>query len=386
MEQSMRCDCVFFRNAMLTAACAGLLLGVACSKGAAPAEKKAEITLEPGVYLVEHPELFHFVTVATRELPALVHANGAVFPDVSRTIHVTSLGSGRVVDLKVHLGESVHRGQPLLTISSSDLGGATSDYQKAVADEALSRKALERAQQLYAHGALAEKDLETAQDAEDKARVDLQTTEQQVRRLGGDPAHPGAMIELRAPVSGTIVEQNVAGSEGVKSLDNTANLFTIADLSQVWVLCDVYENDLENVHVGDTAEIRLNAFPGKLYRGNVSDIARVLDPSTRSAKVRIVLANPANELLPGMYAVATFHSRALHPHLVTPATAVMRLHDKDWIFRKESSNRVLQTEVHVVGVTDDGFQQLEGGESVKVGDEVVEDALQFSTAMTEKQE
>jgi cobalt-zinc-cadmium efflux system membrane fusion protein len=376
----------FFRRAMCFALFASLFFGTACSEGAKPAQETAEVTLETGVYQLDHPELFHFATVATRQLPAVVNANGGVFPDVNRTIHVTSLGSGRVVDLKVRLGDFVRKGETLLTISSSDLGGATSDYQKAVADEVLSRKALDRAQQLYSHGALAEKDLETAQDAEDKAGVDLHTTEQQVRRLGGDPAHPGALIELRAPVSGTIVEQNVAGSEGVKSLDNTPNLFTIADLSQVWVLCDVYENELEEVHLGDSAEIRVNAFSGKVYRGSVSDISRVLDPSTRSAKVRIVLANPNSELLPGMYAVATFHSRDLHRHLVAPAAAVMRLHDKDWVFHKESSGRVRQTEVHVVGVTEDGFQELQDGEAVKAGDEIVENALQFSTAMAEKKE
>src|SRR5258707_5516852 len=100
-----------------------------------------------------------------------------------------------------------------------------------------------------------------------------------------------SMIELRAPVSGTIVEQNVSGFEGVKSLDNTPNLFTIADLSQVWVVCDVFENDLGDVHLGDTAEIRLNAYGNRIFSGKVTNISQVLDPNTRSAKVRIVLAN-----------------------------------------------------------------------------------------------
>ena len=159
---------------------------------------------------------------------------------------------------------------------------------------------------LYSHGALAEKDLQQAEDTEEKAKVDVQNTEQRVRLLGGDPAHPSSIIELRAPVSGTIVEQNVAGFEGIKSLDNSPNLFTIADLSQVWVLCDVYENDLGEVRLGDSAEIRLNAYPDKTYQGTVADISRVLDPTMRSAKVRIVLPNPDGALRPGMFAVATF--------------------------------------------------------------------------------
>jgi cobalt-zinc-cadmium efflux system membrane fusion protein len=133
-----------------------------------------------------------------------------VTPDVNRTIHLTSLGSGRVVDLRARLGDQVKKGQVLLMISSPDLGAAMGDFQKAQADETLSRKALERAQLLYSRGALAEKDLQLAQDAEDKARIDLQTAVQRVHLLGGDPQHPSSLIELRAPVAGTIVEQNVA--------------------------------------------------------------------------------------------------------------------------------------------------------------------------------
>jgi cobalt-zinc-cadmium efflux system membrane fusion protein len=301
---------------------------------------------------------------------------------VTRTIHVTSQGSGRVTDLRVKLGDLVHRGQVLLSIYSADLAGAFSDYQKALADERLAKRALDRAQLLYSHGALAQKDLEVAQDAEDKATVDVQNTQHRVKLLGGDPDHPSTIIELRAPVSGTIVEQNVAGFEGVKSLDNSPNLFTIADLSQVWVVCDVYENDLGEVHLGDSSEIRLNAFPDRVFQGKIADISRVLDPNTRSAKVRIVLSNPEGIFRPGMFAVATFRSRKLQERLVLPSTAVMRLQDKDWVFRKEAANRFRRLEVHSLGTTPDGMQEISNG--VKPGDQVVAQALDFSTAAAEQ--
>ena len=150
----------------------------------APARTKAEITLQPGVYEVDHAELFQLAKVRTRALPTEVTANGTVNPDVTRTIHVTSLGSGRVVDLKVRLGDYVKQGQTLLVITSPDLAAAMADYRKARADEELSRKALERAQTLYAHGAMAEKDVEAAQDAEDKAKVDLETSARTRSRVG----------------------------------------------------------------------------------------------------------------------------------------------------------------------------------------------------------
>jgi membrane fusion protein, heavy metal efflux system len=232
---------------------------------------------------------------------------------------------------------------------------------------------------------LAQKDLEVAQDGEDKAKVDVQNTEQHVRLLGGDPAQPGAVIELRAPVAGTIVEQNVSGFEGIKSLDNSPNLFTIADLSQVWVVCDVYENDLSEVQMGDSAEVRLGAYPGQIYRGTVADISRVLDPNLRSAKVRIVLPNSDGALRPNMYAVATFRSSHLHPRPVVPTTAVMRLQDKDWVFRQESPNQFRKVEVHSSGATSDGLQELQDG-VVKAGDQIVANALEFSTAMAENKE
>lgn len=371
---------VFNRFLATFAVLSFILLEISCSDSRKPEPTKTEITREPGVFTVDHPELFKLVKVGTRDLPNAIQANGAVTPDVNRTIHVTSQGSGRVVDLKVRLGDYVNKGQPMLSIYSADLAGAFSDYQKAVVDEQLSKKALERTEVLYSHGAAAQKDLEQAQDAEQKARVDVQNAEQHIRILGGDPSHPSSVIELGAPVAGTIVEQNISGFEGVKSLDNSPNLFTIADLSQIWVLCDVYENDLGDVHLGDQAEVTFNAFPDRVFHGAVSDISRILDPNLRSAKVRVVLSNPKGEMRPGMYAGATFRSRKLQPRLVVASTAIMRLQDRDWIFRKEDNQEFRQVEVHTIGETPDGMHEIQDG-PVHSGDDVVMNALEFSTAM-----
>jgi cobalt-zinc-cadmium efflux system membrane fusion protein len=322
--------------------------------------------------------------VETRDLPTILKANGTITPDINSTIHVTSQGSGRVVELKVRLGDYVKKGQELLSIHSADLAGAFADYQKAAADERLAKKGLERAQLLLSHGALAEKDLQQAEDTEEKAKLDVENAQQHVRLLGGDPAHPSSLIELRAPVSGTIVEQNISGFEGIKSLDNSPNLFTIADLNQVWMLSDVYENDLGDVHLGDTAEIRLNAYPDKIYRGKIADISRVLDPATRSAKVRIVLANHDGSLRPGMFAVSTFRSRNSQPRIVVPSTAIIRLQDKDWVFRKDGAQQFRRVEVHTLGGIADGMQPIQPSGSkdeLKDGKEIVANALEFSSAV-----
>lgn len=370
------------RILVLLALCFAFTLATSCSREIPAAASKPPVTRDPDVFDADHPELFKTAKAEKRALPTIVNANGVVTPDVNRTIHVTSLGAGRVVDLKAKLGDNVKKGQTLLVISSPDLAGSFADYEKARADEVLSRKALERAQMLYERGAIAAKDLEVAQDSEDKAKVDVETTEHRIKILGADPAHPSPLIELKAPVSGTIVEQNVATAEGIKSLDNTPNLFTIADLGQVWVVCDVFENDLGEVHLGDSAEIRLNAFPDRVFKGKVTDISRVLDPNTRSAKVRIVLPNSDSALRSGMFAVATFRSRKLTDRVVVPATAVMRLHDKDWIFRKEGDKQFRKIAVQADGLAPDGMQEIRQG--VDPGDEVVTNALEFSTDVAEK--
>jgi cobalt-zinc-cadmium efflux system membrane fusion protein len=382
MRKPYLCCLALSRTAAIGSALFFAGMGTSCSGDSKAAPTKSEVTLDPNLYTVEHPELFKLAKVETQSLPTTLNANGTVTPDVNSTIHVTSQGSGRVVELKVRLGDSVKKGDEMLSIHSVDLSGAFSDYQKAVADEHLSQKGLDRAQLLYSHGALAEKDLQQADDTEEKAKLDVQSAEQHVRLLGGDPAHPGSLIVLRAPVSGTIVEQNISGFEGIKSLDNSPNLFTVADLSRVWVVCDVYENDLGDVHVGDTADIRLNAYPDKTYRGKVADISRVLDPATRSAKVRIILANRDGSLRPGMFAVATFRSRKSQAQTVVPSTAVLRLQDKDWVFLKEAPQQFRRVEVHARGKSADGLQQIQDG--LSPGKEIVANALEFSSTVAEQ--
>src|SRR5205823_2962070 len=144
------------------------------------------------------------------------------------------------------------------------------------------------------------KDVDVAEDTYNKSRIDTQTAADRIRILGGDLQNPSALIEVRAPVAGTIIEQNTTAAAGVKSLDNSPNLFTIADLSQVWVVCDVYENDLAQVHVGDRAQIALNAYPGRKFVGRITNIGKLLDPNTRTAKVRIELPNERGILRPNM--------------------------------------------------------------------------------------
>jgi membrane fusion protein, heavy metal efflux system len=224
---------------------------------------------------------------------------------VSRNILVVSLASGRVVGIHARLGDTVQQGQLLLTIRSDDVSGGYSNYRMALADEILARAQYDRAKDLYGHGAMALNDLQVAQDAEDKARIAVDTMAEHLRLLGNNPDKPVFMVNIFAPVSGVITDQQVTNAATVQAF-NTPSPFTISDLSSVWVLCDVYENDLANVRIGDTAEIRLNAYPGRMFKGKVSNIGSILDPNIRTAKVRMEVENPGFMRL-GMFVRATFH-------------------------------------------------------------------------------
>jgi cobalt-zinc-cadmium efflux system membrane fusion protein len=326
--------CVFVLAIAFTFVLAMLASGCGESKGdpnsEAPPKVEVEHEEDVNVVQVEHPEQFPVTPAAEHTMTAQLTATGTVSPDVSRTVPVISLAAGRVVDVRARLGDTVTKGQVLLRVQSADMSSAFSDYRKATADEQLARTQMDRAKLLYDKGAISLNDLQVAQDAAEKANVDVENTKERLRVLGGDVAHPGSIVEVRAPVSGVITDQQVTNAAGVAGL-GAPNPFTISDLSNVWILCDVYENDLATVHVGDTAEIRLNAYPDRVLKGRISNVGSVLDPSLRTAKVRIEVKNPGLMRV-GMFVTATFHGAKKESRAAVPASAILHLHDRDWVY------------------------------------------------------
>jgi cobalt-zinc-cadmium efflux system membrane fusion protein len=311
-------------------------------------------------------------TAAARAAAPELHVTGVVSPDVSRTVPVISLASGRVVEIGAKLGDAVTKGQLLIRIQSTDISAALSDYRKALASQILARAQLDRANTLHEKGAMAKKDLEIAQDADAKAKVDVETTAERLRVLGADINHPSGVIDIHAPVSGVITEQNVTASAGVKTLDNSPNLFTIADLSYVWILCDVYENDLSNVQTGQYADVRLNAYPGRVFPARISQIGPILDPNTRTAKVRLELRNPGFMRL-GMFVTAMFHGLQKQIRAVVPASAVLHLHDRDWVYVPAEGKTFRRVEVTGGNMLAGNMQEIVAG--IAPGDRVVSNAL-----------
>lgn len=311
----------------------------------APAQVQVIATTNAGLVSVDHPDRYPVVAAEKVDQPDTLNVTGSVFPDVSREVPVISLANGRVVDIKTRLDDNVKKGQLLFTVQSADVTNAFDAYLKAVNDEQMNNKAYIRAQDLFKHGAISQAMLEQAEDAERDAKADLTAAEEQLKLLGVNKDHPTNIVNVYAPISGVIIGQNVtnAAAAGV-SLSGSATAFTIADLSRVWILCDVYENDLPKVHLGQQARIQLAAYPDKPLNGVVSDIGPVLDPTIRTAKVRIEVANPGILRL-GMFVTATLISQHAVAHAVVPASAILHLHDRDWVFVPAPNNQFRRVEV-----------------------------------------
>lgn len=345
-------------------------------QAAAPPPAQVQEVRDVNILQVEKPQEFPVTDAGfIDEAPAL-NVTGSVSPDVSLQVPVISLASGRVVQLNAQLGDTVTKGQLLLRVQSNDISTAYNNYQNAVADEKLAQTQVERARILLEKGAIAQKDLEVAVDADEKAKVQERTTGEALRVLGVSLDHPSTVVDIHAPISGVIVEQNVVRAGGVKTLDSSPNLFTIADMSLVWVICDVYENNLGDVKVGDPADLRLNAFPDKVYRAKVTNIGPILDPSIRTAKVRLELANPGNMRF-GMFATATFYGRRKERRVIVPEGAVLHLRDRDWVFVPAGGNRFRKVQV-VSGRTHPG-EMVEIVSGLNAGQKIVTNALQLST-------
>jgi len=282
-----------------------------------------------------------------------------------------------VVEIRARLGDTVQKGQVLLRVQSPDIASAFADYRKATADEVLVRKQFDRAQILYDKGAISLNDFQVAEDAESKAKVDLETAQEHLHVLGVDKDHPSGIVDIKAPVSGVITDQQVTSASGVQGLAG-ANPFTISDLSHVWILCDVYENDLANVHLGETAEIRLVAYPDKVLTGRISNIGPILDPNMRTAKVRVEVANPAALMRVGMFVNATFRGQKKERLALVPTSAILHLHDRDWIYVPAGDKKFRRVEVKAGATLPDKMQLVLSG--IEPGQPVVSNALVMQNA------
>lgn len=362
--------------------CGAVLSLVGCSH-----KEKPEAGIRPriieestsGAVIQTSPSIAkQFKLVRARSIQRAHHfsAPGVIAPDISRTVSVYSLANGFAVQVPVQLGEQVRKGQLLAVVNSPDLAKAISDYQTAKAQETLTRKELSREQGLYQHGAAPRKALQSSQYAEQHAEIDVDNAQRQIRLLGGSVDSPSPSVNVRAPISGTIIKQKISRGEAVEN----SYLFRIADLSRIWVLCSIYENDLSRVQVGDSARVKISAYPNLKLYGRISNISGVMNPSTRTAGVRVVLNNQHGLLKPGMFATARFTSTHKAAEVLVPVTALFQLHDNFWVFLPVKPGVFRRVPVAIGSVAVPGWQVVTHG--LHVGQEVVANSLEFASAVS----
>jgi membrane fusion protein, heavy metal efflux system len=346
-------------------------------KTEAPPSTSVQADFDPNDFTVDRPELFPLATTTEHQAVPALNVTGLVQPDVGRAVPVVSLASGRVIDVKARLGDVVKKGQVLLRVQSSDVSGAYQTFVKAQNDERLAKRQLDRQQLLYDHGAASRGVLEQAQAAEADAETDLNAASEQLRLLGINKEHPSGIVDVVAPISGVITDQQVTNSSGVQGLSGP-NPFTISDVSYVWIICDVYENDLDAVKVGEYADVHINALPNQLVRGRIDNILPVLDPAIHTAKVRIEVHNPGS-IRVGMFVTATFDGKRPVTRNAVPSTAILHSHDRDWVYLGLPSGHFKRQEVVVGAVLAGNKQEIISG--LKPGDKVVANALELQNTV-----
>jgi membrane fusion protein, heavy metal efflux system len=368
--------------------CAGLSLFVAGCERKVRAQDKVEASVGPAPtvvepdldannFKVEHPDRFPLATAGDHIAAPELNVTGVVNPDVSKQVPVPSLATGRIVEIDARLGDEVTKGQLLFKVRSADIANAFSNYRQAVKNEELTKIQLDRANTLYEHGAIPKSAQEVAQNAEDDNIVVLETAREQIGLLGADPAHPTGIVQVFAPVPGTITDQQITDQSAVQAY-TAPNPFTISDLSHVWIICDVWENNMAQVHIGEFADIHLVAYPDRVLKGRISNILPIIDPNIRTAKVRLQVDNPGLMRI-GMFVTATFHGLTTEKRATVPASAILHLHDREWVYLPLGNGHFRRQEVTAGNMLAGNLQEVASG--IKPGDQVITNALVFQNTV-----
>ena len=371
---------------------------VASCSSAGPAEPESKMTSysaseskadTAALFTVPQDQLVHVqvVPVEKSSLRRQLRLAGSVTYNAFKTTPVFSPIGGPVHEILVAPGQTVHAGQPLLTVNSPDYSAARSAYLKAREAFFLADKVYTRAQDLYAHGAIAEADLQQAETSHSQAQADLQASADMLRALGisdpeamiKNPPKTTLQIPLPAPVSGEVVERLVGPGQLLQA--GATQMFTISDMSTVWVLVNVYQSDVGYVRVGDSVDITTDSYP-KVFHGRISYVAPALDPNTRTLQARIVTANPNQILKKDMYVTAMLQAGVIRDALTVPDAAVLRdSENMPFVYLQSGANQFARRLVKI-GDSQDGRTQITDG--LQEGQKVVGDGslfLQFKNSL-----
>jgi cobalt-zinc-cadmium efflux system membrane fusion protein len=391
---SMQTRLSLFALVASSAAMVAMLCG--CGSGAGESESKMTSFTESEskadtaeLFTVPKEQMEHVQVVPIEKgpLPRTLRLAGAVAYDAFATTPVFAAIGGPVHEILVAPGQFVQAGQPLLTVTSPDYSAARSAYIKALDAHALTEKLFKRAEDLYAHGAISLGDLQQAESNNTQAHADMESSADALHALG--VKDPEALVKkavastaetpVPAPVTGEIVERLVGPGQLLQS--GVTQCFTISNTNTVWVLVNVYQNDLPFVHVGDAVEVNTESYP-ELFHGKISYIASSLDPNTRTLQARIVTQNPGKKLKKDMYVTALVKAGTVAEAITVPDAAILRdTENQTFVYVQVKSNQFARRVV-TIGQTNQGRTQVVSG--LKEGEHVVGEGslfLQFKNSI-----
>ncbi len=381
------------RRTGCTLALAATLALTACSKG--DREKPAQMTSfsttasksTPQLFTLPQDQMSHVqvVTIQPSTLTRTLRLTGAVAYNAFKTTPVITQVGGPVSQVLALPGQQVKAGQPMLEISSPDYSQLLDAYLKAADSSRLTDKNYARAQDLYQHHAIAERDLEQAESDRNQAQADLNAADQGLKILGikspGDlaKAPSSAQIPVLAPIGGEVVERLVSPGQVVQAGQTQA--FTISDLSTVWVLANVYQADLASIRSGDDVVVTTDAYPGS-FHGKISYVSPALDPNTRTLQARIVVDNPGEKLKRDMYCTVTVTAGSISNAIAVPDSSILRDdNNQPFVYVTIGNNQFGRRDVEI-GQSQNGQTQILKG--LSIGERVVGDGslfLQFANSL-----
>lgn len=318
-----------------------------------------------------------YVSAVVQPVADRLEISAKVQADPARMFRVFPPASGRVLGIKVKPGDTVSRGEVLATIDSADAATAQSDLTKAQIEAERAQRAADREKVLLDHGAVAEKDYIDAKAAADSAQAELARAKEHLTLLGINGGAGGDAIPLISPSHGVVLSVGAASGEFSKSLDNADPLLTIADLSTVWIVGDVFEKDIAKVQPGTKATVKVDAYPGQEWAGRIDSVSGALDPVTRTLKVRVALPNPGDKLKPEMFATIGVEVGS-HKAVVVPASAVIHEGQNTIVFVQNQGKPEQQNVT--TGQVADGKVEIQSG--LRAGQPVAVNGAELLTGET----
>jgi len=379
------------RALALVVAMTSLLGAAACEKshgadattpaGGSPAGGEGSrdfIHYEPGAA----PMGFIKIATVTESAPGTaVSLPARVALDEDHTQRVASPIDGRAVSILVKVGDKVRAGQPLVLLSSPSVGQLQADALKASSDVLVDQKAVDRVHTLQAEGAVADKDVAQAEADLRKAKADQARSVAQLRSLGVSASDPSVSVALRAQIAGVVVERNVLVGQEVRA-DQATPLLTISSLDTIWVLGDLYEQDLSLVEADAPVTITVPAYPGETFAGRIANIGEVVDPTSRTVKVRCVADNPKHRLKAEMFARVNVQGHPDHKIITVPSKAILNDGDK-FLVIVASEGITFRVRRVTIGPDVDGQTRILSG--LTPGEKIVTDGAIFMRKEIEAQ-